>query len=109
MNENNDAVAAPPEPPVRPRTPKGVVALLVAPDGRELANAADFGAGAPAGFSRRDYQESAARRALALAAMRGLASPIMSDAIEAYTAENIMRAMCNQGCRVLVVPVGYEE
>ena len=103
------AVTAPVERPVRPRVPKGVVAILVGSDGREIANAAEFSAGAPAGFSRQDFQESQARRALAMAAMRALASPLLSDAIETYTAENIMRTMCNQVCRVVIVPVGYDE
>jgi hypothetical protein len=102
------AVGAQVQQPVRPRSPKGVVAVLVTADGRELANAAAFGAGAPAGFSRQDFQASQARRALALATMRALASPQLSDAIEAYTAEQIMRAMCDRGCRVVLVPVGYE-
>jgi hypothetical protein len=93
----------------KPRTPKGVIAVLVGADGVELANAAAFGAGAPAGFSRQEFHEIQARRALALAAMRALASPRLSDAIEAYTAEQIMRVMCNQGCRVILVPVGYDQ
>jgi hypothetical protein len=103
------AVAGPVERQVRPRVPKGVVAMLVGADGCELANAAEFGAAAPAGFSRQEFQESQARRALAMAAMRALASHRLSDAIEPYTAETIMRSMCNQGCRVVVVPVGYDE
>ena len=95
---------------VRPRVPKGVVAVLVGADGCELANAADFDAGKPAGFSQQEAQESRARRALALAAMDALAAPRLSQAIDAYTAEQIMRRMCDQhGCRVVVVPVGHEE
>ena len=109
-NEQNEpAVLGPVERQVRPRAPKGVVAVLVAPDGRELANAAEFGGGAPAGFSRQDFQESIARRSLALATMRALASPLLSDAIEVHTADGIMRAMCNKGCRVVIIPVGYDE
>jgi hypothetical protein len=88
-------------------TPKGVVAVLVGPDGRELAHAAEFGAGAPAGFTPREFQESCARRALAMATMRALASPLLSDAIESYTADQILRAMCNRGCRIVVVPIGH--
>jgi hypothetical protein len=103
------AVDCPVERQVRPRAPKGVVAVLMAPDGRELANAAEFGGGAPAGFSRQDFQESIARRSLALATMRALASPIMSDAIEMYTADGIVRAMCSRGCRVVIVQIGYHE
>jgi hypothetical protein len=91
------------------QTPKGVVAVLVGPDGRELANAADFSRGAPAGFSPLQYQESQARRALALAAVAGLSSPEMAGAVDTYLAEQIMRAMCNQGCRVMTLPVGHDK
>ena len=44
-----------------------------------------------------------------MAAMRALASPRMCEAIDTYIAEQIMRAMCNKGCRVIIVPVGYDE
>lgn len=105
-----DMVAAfPVERLVRPRVPKGVVALLVGADGVEIANAAEFGAGAPAGFSRQQFQESRARRELACATMRALASPRLSDAIDLYTAERIMSVMCTNGCRVVIVSVGYDE
>lgn len=113
MNDDRTATepagGTPVDRPVRPRTPKGVVAVLVNSDGREVANAAEFGASAPSGFTRQEFQESQARRALALAAMRALASPLLSDAVDAYTAEGIVRAMCNRGCRVVIVPVGYDE
>lgn len=112
MNEQTDerqASAGQVERPVRPRVPKGVVAVLVGADGCELANAADFDAVKPAGFSQREAQESRARRALALATMNALAAPRLTQAIDAYTAEQIMRRMCDQhGCRVVIVPVGHE-
>lgn len=50
-----------------------------------------------------------AKRALALAAVAGLSSPTMANALDAYLAEQIMRAMCNRGCRVMVLPVGHEQ
>lgn len=109
MSNLTQAVGAPPERPVGPRTPKGVVAVLVGPDGRELANAADFSPSGPAGFSAREFQEMQAKRALALAAVAGLSSPTMANALDAYLAEQIMRAMCNRGCRVMVLPVGHEQ
>ena len=107
--EDRDAVAGQVDRPVRPRVPKGVVAVLVGNDGCEIATATAFNTGAPAGFSRQQYQEIAARSDLALAAMRALASPRLTDAIDGYTAERIMRKMCDEhGCRVVIVPVGYE-
>lgn len=108
-DDRRDAVAGQVDRPVRPRTPKGVVAVLVGADGCEIANTADFDAGKPAGFSQRDAQESRARRALAMATMEALASPRLTQAIDVYTAEQIVRRMCDQhGCRVVVVPVGHE-
>ena len=91
------------------KNPKGVVAVLVGPDGRELANASNFGGGGPAGISQREAQESKARRSLALATMVSLASHIMSDAISSYMAEQILCEMCQKGCRILIVPIGYDD
>jgi hypothetical protein len=109
IEQTSPAQAGQVEQPVRPRVPKGVVAVLVGSDGRDIANAADFSAGAPAGFQRQEAQESRVRRALAVATMAALASPRLSDAIDVYTAERIMRTMCDErGCRVVIVPVGYE-
>jgi hypothetical protein len=97
------------DPPVDARVPKGMVAVLVGSDGREIANAADFNGGRPAGFSQREAQESRARRQLALVTMDTLASPQLTKAIDLYTAEQIVRRMCDQhGCRVVIVPVGHD-
>ena len=109
MSTTDPAQISPVDRPPKPRTPKGVVAILVGDDGSEIATATEFGTSAPAGFSRRDFQESQVRRALALATMRALASPRLSDHIEPYTAEQIVRSMCNKGCRVVIVPVGYDD
>jgi hypothetical protein len=107
MNQKSTAVEGAIEREGAHRIPNGVVAVLVGADGREIANAADFDAGAPAGFRRQEAQESRARRALALATMNALASPRLVEAIDACTAERIMRTMCNEGgCRVVIVAVG---
>ena len=91
------------------KPPQGVVAILVAPDGRELANVAEFGSSRPGGMSKREAQESMAHRSLALATMASLASPILSAAISSYMADQILREMCQKGRRVLIVPVGYDD
>lgn len=87
--------------------PPGIVAVLIDKTGREVANASCFDPGAPAGFSLAEAQESRCRRKLAGAVMFALASPLLADNIDIYTAETIVRAMCNAGCRVVVIPVGH--
>lgn len=89
--------------------PKGVVAVLVASDGREIANATDFNSGFPGGFSQQEAQKTRARRMLSLKTMRELASPLLSKSINEYDAERILQHMCENGCRVIVVPIGYSD
>jgi hypothetical protein len=91
-------------------TPAGVIAVLIGPDGREVANAADFGGGGPAGFSQQETQARRAKQRLASATMKALSSPLLSNAIDTYQAERLVDEMCRTGgCRVLTVPIGYEE
>jgi hypothetical protein len=91
-------------------TPAGVIAVLIGPDGREVANAADFGGGGPAGFSQHETQARRAKQWLAHATMKALSSPLLSNAIDTYQAERLVDEMCRTGgCRVLTVPIGYEE
>ena len=92
-----------------PDTPKGIVAVLVDHDGREIANASDFAPFNPAGFTLREAQEQRARRALCGAVMRALAAPSLCDAIEPHIAERIVDAMRPKGFRVLIIPIGHDE
>lgn len=89
--------------------PRGVVAILVGNDGRQIATSTEFCRAAPAGFSLREFQEIQARRCLAMATMRELSSPRLADHIDLHTAEQIVGAMCRAGCSVVIVPVGYDE
>ena len=89
--------------------PKGVVAVFAAPDGREIANTSDFNPGAPGGFEQQEAQRIRARRSLAFVVMRELAAPMLSKAIGEYEAERILEKMCDNGCHVFYVPVGYDE
>lgn len=89
--------------------PQGIVAILVAADGREIANATDFHTGSPGGFEQQEAQRIRAIRRLAIKAMRELSSPLLSNAISEYDAERILRQMCDNGCKVLIVPVAYDE
>ncbi len=88
---------------------QGVVIALVGPDGRHIAHATCFERGAPAGFNMREAQESRARRALGGEVMHALASPLLADAISHYHAEQIVSAMCERGCKTVMIPVGHDE
>lgn len=90
-------------------TPQGIVAVLVGPDGSQIATATDFHRGSSSGFDQCEVQTIRAKKALAFASMRALASPRLSNAIDEYMAERIVDGMCRQGCRVVIVPVGYQE
>ena len=90
-----------------PQDPPGIVAVLVGRDGREVAHAASFSRSAPAGFGLAEAQESRCRILLASAVMRALASPLLADNIDSYTAQRIVESMCSNGCRIVIVPVGH--
>ena len=89
-------------------TPQGIVAILVGKDGREIATATDFNHGAPGGFSQKEAQQIRAKKHLAFTTIRNLSSPILADAIDDYSAEQIIGKMCEKGCRLVIVPVGYD-
>lgn len=89
--------------------PKGVVAVLVAKDGREIANAIDFSSDSFGGFSQKLIQEKRAQISLAVKTINELASPLLSKSISDYDAERILQKMCDNGCRVIIVPIGYED
>jgi hypothetical protein len=86
-------------------TPKGVVAVLVAADGREIASAASFEV-----ELYQCSQASLARQRLACLAIRELAAPRLAKCIDDRMADRIVRLLCERdGCRVVIIPVGYEE
>lgn len=86
--------------------PRGIVAVLIS-DGRVIASASVFETSVPGGFTLLEAQQMRARRALAMEVMRALASPLLADSIDLYTAESILSAMCNKGCRMSLVPIGH--
>lgn len=89
--------------------PQGIVAILVDSKGREVSTATDFNAGAPGGFLQREAQTIRVKGHLAMRAVRDLASPLLSNAVTQHDADRILRQMCEQGCRVVIVPIGYNE
>ena len=56
-----------------------------------------------------EAHEYRAREVLASVVMRKLASPLLSKHISGHNARAIMQVMCNNGCVVHVIPIGYDE
>ena len=89
--------------------PQGMVAILIDKKGREIANATNFDEGAHGGFTQQEAQGIRAKQRLAYAVVRKLASPLLADAIDEYTAERIMGLMRdNCGFQLMIVPIGYD-
>lgn len=91
------------------KQPSGVVMTLSSPDGRVIAHAADFDLSNPAGFSVREAQESRCRRQLSIEVVRAMASPLLSDAVDYYIADQIVARMRNNGCVVNKIFVDAPE
>lgn len=91
------------------KIPNGVVAILVSKNGNELASVTDFNRTTPGGFTLLEAQKSRARETLATKAMKELSSPLLSDSISQYHARGILSEMCDRGCKIIFVPVGYDE
>ena len=87
------------------RTPAGVVALFIAPDGCVIASACDFDQ-ARSGMPLEDAQETRARAVLAGRVVRALASPLLANALDGYALDVAMRKMGEAGCVVRVERVG---
>lgn len=92
------------------RTPQGVVAVLVAKDGRVVASSSDFDTRCADGFTVREAQ---ARRAMFhlkyLVAMR-VNSAAISEASDRQTLACIVDRLCRQkGYRLETIPVGYDK
>ena len=91
------------------KIPQGVVAVLISKEGRPIVNAADFNLSTPGGFTQEEAQKMRVKSSLAMKAVQELASPVLSDAVERYKAEQILDKMCQNGCRVVFISVGYDS
>jgi hypothetical protein len=91
------------------KAPQGVVAIIISKDGTTIAHAADFNSSCPGGFEQQEVQRIMAKSSLAMKAIRKLSSPVLSDCVERYDAEQILDKMRGNGCSVVFVPIGYEN
>lgn len=91
----------------------GTVMVLVAPDGRVVADAASFAQRGAAGFDLKGWQEIDCRRALEVAVFEAYASPPLIEATDHYTRERIVQQMLGQGYKrhtiIVEVPQASKE
>lgn len=91
-------------------TPKGIVCLVIAPEGRVVAYTADFHPDKPGGYTLEDAQETRAKRVLARAFLRECAAPYVADSVDSYTAERVLTDVCAKAkFRIQTVYIGYDE
>jgi hypothetical protein len=89
---------------------RGIVMVLIAPDGRAVANATSFETSTPGGFSLRQAQELRAQRALAAAAINAFCSPVIAEAMDEFDREEVLRALVSRkGYRIETIAVGHDD
>ena len=66
----------------------------------------DFNQSRPGGYEIQEAQSHRARVALALELVRVLSSPLLSDAVDGYIADQILKRMAG---KVFVLPVRFSE
>ena len=89
--------------------PKGVVAIMVGPDGRAVCSVSHFGLDKPGGFKLLEAQEHYARTFLNHAVMRAMVSDDIAAVIQDYDANQIIRDLCEKkGYKVHIISVGHE-
>lgn len=89
--------------------PPGVVALFIAPDGHVIASANDFDRTRPGGCSIVKGQTWRARDRVKWEAVKALASPAVTDALDGYLLEQIADRMLRKGYRIHIVEIGHGE
>jgi hypothetical protein len=89
--------------------PKGVVAVMVGPDGREVCSVSHFGLDKPGGFELLEAQKHYAKVFLNGAVIRAMCSDDIAAVVRDYDAEQIVRALCEKkGYKVHMISIGHE-
>lgn len=89
-------------------TPKGVVGVFTDKEGRVIASVSDFDMSGYGGFSLLEAQKLRVRKDLSREVIRKYCSWAITEAIEPYDCEQIVRRLVEKGARVTVIPVGHE-
>lgn len=89
--------------------PKGVVAVFVGPDGREIASVADFDLGGYGGHTLLQSQTVRVRSEIAIKVADALASSEFTKHIDNYAKRQVLAEMERRdGYRLHIIPVGHE-
>jgi hypothetical protein len=89
--------------------PKGVVAVLVGPDGRAVASASDFDLSGYGGYSLEEGQTHRIRDAIAHRVAEAMASSDFTKNMSTYERRKVVEAMiAKDGYRLHIIPIGHE-
>lgn len=89
--------------------PRGVIAIMTAPDGSVIATHADFDRSAPGGCELWEGQKWRARQQVKWGAVRAYCSPVIMDALGGYMLEQVADALCQRGHKITYRAIGYPD
>lgn len=90
--------------------PKGVVGLVVAPNGRVVVSASDFHKDGYGGFTLLQAQTHRVRDALAYEYVRASCNSDMAKALRGYDAQQLLnRLVLEHGFRTEIIPINHPE
>lgn len=87
--------------------PKGVIAILTAPDGRVIAATSDFAPDRPGGCEIHEGQRYRVQRKLYFATVRAYCADAVTDAIDDHMADRICNALLRRGHKITYRAIGY--
>ncbi len=89
--------------------PKGVLAIMTAPDGRVVASESDFDPSEANGFEAWNRQRSRARAAANRATVHAYCSPVIVQVLDQHDIDGICQELCRKkGYRMTIKAIGYE-
>lgn len=92
------------------KTPCGVVAVFVGPDGREIVSVSDFSLDGYGGFSAKEAQEHRVKDAISARVIQAFCSDAVGKHIDRYRASEILREMQREdGFKLHLIPIGHDD
>ena len=88
--------------------PKGVIAIMISPDGDVIATADDFHLSRPGGFQIWEAQRSRARDRIAYEALRAYSSPALSENLGGYERDLLLKHLLKNGHKIFYRGLGYD-
>ena len=89
-------------------TPKGVVAVFVGPDGRQIASVSDFNQNGYGGFSLEEAQTSRVKDSIASAVADMLCSSAFTKHLDNYRKREVLSQMqTRDGYHLHIIPIGH--